>query len=133
MDFQEVINYRNKENQFMGLVGIKLTQMEEGYAVGEIELKAHHKNLIGSVHGGCIFSLADSIAGAAAMSRGDRATTLSSDFHYLSPALTCEKLIASAKEIKNGKTITVIEVDVKDEKEILLAKGTFSYFSLGKI
>jgi len=130
MDFQELIKQRNTQIQFLRLVGINITEMKYGYAVGEIILQEHHQNLIGSVHGGCIFSLADSVSGAAAMSYGNPATTLSSDFHFLSPAITCTKLTATASEIKRGKTINVFDVEVRDEKETLLARGTFSYFNL---
>lgn len=130
MDFQELIRQRNTEIQFLQLVGITITEMDNGYAAGEIILQKHHQNLIGSVHGGCIFSLADTVSGAAAMSYGNPATTLSSDFHFLAPAITCTKLTATASEIKHGKTITVFDVEIRDENETLLARGTFSYYNL---
>ncbi len=133
MNYQELLSKRNASNKFMDLVGIKITEMEPGYAAGEITLTEHHRNVIGSVHGGCIFTLADTVSGAAAISMGYRATTISSDFHFLSPALTCQKLISSARLIKDGKTIGVYDVDVRDENGKLLSKGTFSYFNLEKI
>lgn len=130
MDFQEILMQKNSGVQFLRLVGISITEMQKGYAAGEIILQEHHQNLIGSVHGGCIFSLADSVSGAAAMSYGQPATTLSSDFHFLAPAVTCAKLTATANEVKHGKTITVFDVEVRNENETLLAKGTFTYFTL---
>lgn len=133
IDFKKLIKQRNADNRFMLLVGVTITEMSTGYAAGEIILSECHRNLIGSVHGGCIFTLADSVSGAAAVSHGNKATTLSSDFHYLNPALDCKKLIAKATEIKYGKTINVFEVKVTDEKDRLLAQGTFSYFILGGI
>lgn len=133
MNFIELIEERNTKNAFMALLGIKITDMAEGYAAGEIILGRQHKNLIGTAHGGCIFSLADSVVGAAAVSLGNRSTTVTTDFHYLAPALNNEKLTAEATLIKNGKTIVVFDVAVRDEQNKLLAKGTFTYFNLGKI
>ena len=128
---KEIMEYRNRNNSFSKYLGIRTTEMEPGFARGEMPVKPEFENAVGSVHGGCIFTLADTIGGAAAASHGNRMTTVSSDFHYLSPAIGTSKLYAVAKEIKHGKTISVYDVEILDDREKLIAKGTFSYFNLG--
>lgn len=128
---KEIMDYRNQNNKFCGYLGIHTTEMETGFAKGEMPVNEHFENAVGSVHGGCIFSLADTIGGSAAASYGNKMTTISSDFHYLTAAMNTRKLFATAKEIKHGKTICVIDVEVFDDKEKRIAKGTFSYFNLG--
>lgn len=129
--WEEIRTYRELNNKFAARIGIRTTKIEEGYAEGEIDIAPEHGNAVGSVHGGCIFSLADTIGGAAASSHGARVTTISSDFHYLSPALKAVRLFAAAREIKNGKHIIVCDVEISDVSGKLIAKGTFSYFNLG--
>lgn len=129
--FKEIMDHRNQNNHFCILLGIRTTQMDQGSAKGEMPIREHHENAVGSVHGGCIFSLADTIGGSAAASYGHKMTTLSSDFHYLTAAMGTEKLYTSAREIKHGKRICVFDVEVSDDKDRLIAKGTFSYFDLG--
>ncbi|MCI8659227.1 MAG: PaaI family thioesterase [Lachnospiraceae bacterium] len=127
------MKYRNENNHFAVLLGIRTLKMNPGYAMGEMELTKQHINAVGSVHGGCIFALADTIGGAAAASHGTQITTISGDFHYLSAAMEgCKRLIAVAREIKYGKRILVYDVEVTDETGRGIAKGVFSYYNLGK-
>lgn len=131
MTCEEILKYRNDQNHFASFTGIVTTEMTPGYAKGEIVLEKHHVNAVGSVHGGCIFALADTIGGAAAASHGTRITTISADFHYLSAAIGSRKLTGTAREVKFGKKIRVYDVEITDDQDRLIAKGMFSYYNLG--
>ena len=130
MTLEDVLKYKGANNGFNEHVGIEMTGLSEGYAKGELIVRDCHKNQIGSVHGGCLFTLADSIGGLAASSRGSRMTTISGEFHFLRPAITTKKLICTAKELKYGKKIAVYDVEIIDENNSLIAKGTFSFYNL---
>ena len=58
-------------------VGIKFVDISEGYAKCEIEIDERHLNPGKSVHGGCIYTLADIVGGVAAWSRGNYVVTTS--------------------------------------------------------
>lgn len=128
---EDYMAYRNEHNEYAAFIGIRTTEMKEGYARGEMPVRKEYTNAIGSIHGGCLFSLADTIGGAAAASHGIRITTVSGDFHYLSPGIGVKKLYAEAEEIKNGKRVSVCDVAVTGEDGTLLAKGTFTFFKMG--
>ena len=130
--FAEIMEFRNKSNKFASYMGIRTTEMKAGYAKGEMNIKGVYENAISSVHGGCIFTLADTIGGSAAASHGDKMTTISSDFHYLSPELDTDKLYCTGREVKYGKKIAVYDVEVTDVQGRLIAKGLFSYYNLGE-
>ena len=115
MTCEEIMKYRNENNSFGTFLGIVTTEMAPGYAKGELHLTENHINTVGSVHGGAIFALADTVGGSAAASHGTRTTTVSGDFHYLSAAIGSKKLIGIAKEIKYGKRIRVYDVEIRDE------------------
>ena len=87
LDYQKIMNYRNGNNPFARHSGITITDMKNGYAKGEMEITEFHKNPIDSVHGGCLYTLADATGGAAAASHGKMLTTLNSSFEFLKPAI----------------------------------------------
>lgn len=129
--FQALIAYRNSGiNSFASYIGIEITDISLGSAQGEIVLEEHHGNPIGSIHGGCLFALADSVGGAAAVSRRRPVTTLNSSISYVTAAIGKKKLVGRATEIKAGRKTCVYRVDIFDENDKLLVTSTMTYFYL---
>jgi len=117
-----------KHEGFANTTGLKLVTAKAGYAEGELDIKQMHYNPIGSVHGGCIFTLADTIGGAAVASNGVVCTTLSSNIDYLNAAIESKKLLAKATPVRVGKRIFVYDVNVYDEAERHIAKVSITYY-----
>lgn len=111
---------------------IELTDYGNGFCTGRIKIEARHKNLHGTVHGGCVFSLADTVAGYTAMTKGTIITTLNASINYLHPVIGTEYLICKGEIIKDGKTLTVVRTELFDDNGRLLADGSFSCFILGQ-
>jgi acyl-CoA thioesterase len=130
MDFERLKEIRNQG--FIRELGFQLTDIREGYAKGELILKPTHQNPIGSAHGGVIYSIADTVGGAAATSYGRYVTTVTGNINYLRPAMNCEKLIGESREIKVGKKICVYEVTITNEKGSEIAVATMTFFYLDK-
>ena len=65
-------------------------------------------NVHGFVHGGALFSLADTVAGAASFATGRDSVTLTGTINYIKPG-TGGKLIGIAQEISRGRTTGVYE------------------------
>ena len=65
--FSEVWEKRGQEtdaaNDFRKKIEMEITEARPGYAVGEIVLKPWHMNILGIVHGGVLYSLADTVGG----------------------------------------------------------------------
>ena len=70
--FEEIREFRNNNNKFASYLGIWTTEIRKGFAAGEMTVQDYFENAVSSVHGGCIFALADTIGGAAAASYGYR-------------------------------------------------------------
>lgn len=132
MDYMELIRFREEKNHFTRELGIHTLELKEGYAKAELRLEKKHMNFLGSVHGGCLFTMADTVAGAASSSYGNYSTTVNASINYLAPAIQVERLVAEARVIKHGKRIGVYEVEIRDEKGKLLAQGNFTYYDMGK-
>lgn len=129
--FEEFDRIMREDPGFIKEMGIELTELEEGYAKGRITLSEKHNNPMGTVHGGLIFGLADTIGGRAAMSYGDKVVTLNANISYLNAAANTEYIEAEATEVKNGKTTAIYDVMIRTAEGIDVAKVTFTFFKVG--
>lgn len=111
--------------------GIKVTHLEEGRAVCEMEITANHLNPLHTVHGGAVYSLADVVGGISTRTLGGNPTTGSSTINYMRPTIGCTKLIGDARVLKLGKTISVVEIAIYDQNNREVARVMSNYFDLG--
>ena len=51
-----------RNDKFIELIGIRIVELDEGYCKGELEVTDQHMNPLGTVHGGCLYTLADTDA-----------------------------------------------------------------------
>ena len=94
--------------------GITLDELDEVHAVTSLTVGARHRNAFGGIMGGAIFTLAD-FAFAALTNDRERVTVAQQvSINYLSPAKG-ERLIATARYRKDGRTSCVVNVDVTDD------------------
>ena len=72
-----------RRDPFAERMGVEMVLVEEGRAVARMEITDTHRNFLGMVHGGAIFSLADLAFGAAANSWGTRSMAIHITIDYL--------------------------------------------------
>ena len=117
--------------------GIKVTSIKEGYAEGEIEIQEYHLNPRGTIHGGLLYVLTDTIGGLATRTvNGMNAfvpATASSSISYLKPTIAIKKLIAKANVVKFGKRLSVVQIEVFDEKGEHLATSLSNYSNISHL
>ncbi len=131
IDFEKLVKYRNDHNAFAQLIAIQVDEIHGGYARAHFDVTEKHMNPINSVHGGCLYSLADVVAGSAASSYGMKVTTMDSNMQYLRPAIDCTQIIGYAEAVKVGKRVAVYRIELRNQDETVLAIGTFTFMSLG--
>jgi len=123
-------HFSEQKEEFSSMVGIEILELEVGFCKGRFILNPKHMNSYGIVHGGCTYTLADTITGAAALSHGKQVVTLNGSINYLSPASNTDALYAEAKEVKYGSKIAVYDVTITNAEGDLIANGNFSFFIL---
>ncbi|MBI1876818.1 MAG: PaaI family thioesterase [Chloroflexi bacterium] len=114
------------------LIGFSLTSVEPGQAVFEFEASERHTNPMGTLHGGILCDIADAAMGtayASLLEAGETFTTLELKINFLKPVWQA-KLRAVGRVIKNGRTIGLVECDVLDEKDQLVAHATSTCMTL---
>ena len=110
-----IIEHLN-QSPFRELVGIEITDIEEGRAEGRLPLEQKHSSRRGDLiaQGGVAFTLADSVGGAAAISLEGRPTpTIDFRIDYLRPATT--DLRAIGEVTRSGSETSVVDVVVTGE------------------
>ena len=116
--------------EFADLVGLRPVSLDTGRAVFAVKLRPEHLNPHGVVHGGVVYTLADTTMGAALTTRldaGERCLTLEIKINYVAPALE-GTLACEAVVVDRGRRIGVLEARVRDEAEKLVALATGSFY-----
>ena len=116
---------------FRDLVGVTFTRVDDGYSHCVLEVDKKLLNPAGIVHGGALYTLADSGMGAALFSfvdEGELFLTIETSVFYFkavsSGTLTCE-----ARVVHRGKRIAVMEAEIKNGEQLVAkAMGTFSIY-----
>ena len=114
------------------LIGFRLTEVEPGHAVIELAATERHANPMGTLHGGVLCDIADAAMGtayASTLEEGETYTTLELKINFLKPVWT-GKLRAVGRLVKGGRTIGLVECDVTDEKQSLVARASSTCMTL---
>ena len=114
------------------LVGFTLVAVEPGSAVVEFEATERHANPMGTLHGGIFCDVADAAMGmawAATLDEGETFTTLELKINFLKPVWT-GKLTATGRVVKGGRTVGLVECDVVDDKQRLVARASSTVMTL---
>ncbi len=129
-DFQNTIRERLQKQNFMALVGFKITKIAEGVVEGELLLSPKHQQHKGFVHGGVTATLADITAGLAAVSlvpADHHVVTADLKISYLNPGVG-EKLFARGWVLKQGRKLNFCEAEVycisAGKPAVLIAKAS---------
>lgn len=123
---QEIVQEMYAGDAFSKWLGIEVLENKAGYARLEMTVRAEMCNGFGIAHGGISYSLADSALAFAANGYGKHALSIETGISHHKPIAAGTKILAEAQEIKEGRTLGVYQVYIKNEKGVLLAsfKGT---------
>ncbi|HZU28517.1 MAG TPA: PaaI family thioesterase [Bryobacteraceae bacterium] len=108
------------------LLGFRLTAVEIGAAVVEMQTGPEHANLFGGVHGGVLCSLVDSamgIAHASTLGDGETFTTIDLQISFLR-GVKIAHLTARGRIIKHGRNVSFAESEVQDDAGRVIAKAS---------
>ena len=114
------------------LIGFRIVEAEVGRVVVELDADERHANPMGTLHGGVLCDIADAAMGMAYASRlpeGESFTTLELKINYLKPVWR-GRLRATGKVVKAGQTVGLVECDILDDKESLVARASSTCLTL---
>ena len=114
------------------LVGFQIVRAEGGQARVDLEAGPQHANPMGTLHGGILCDIADAAMGTAQASllqEGETFTTLELKINFLRPFWN-GRLHALARVVRPGRTISLVECDVLDDQERLVARASSTCMTL---
>lgn len=120
------------QNTYMQEFKMEILEIERGFVKGKLPVTDRVLNPYGSVHGGCLYSLADITAGLAACTYGVYSSTISGNMEYILPAIDTKYIICIAKEIRQGMHVSQYEAFLYDDKEQLVDKAVFSFYMMNR-
>jgi uncharacterized protein (TIGR00369 family) len=114
------------------LLGFTLSAVAAGEAVIEFTAGRQHANPMGTLHGGVLCDIADAamgIAYASLLAEGETFATLELKINFLKPVWAA-KLRAVGRIVKRGRTVGLLECDITDEQQSLVARASSTCMTL---
>jgi acyl-CoA thioesterase len=123
---KKVVAKMMQNDLFSQWMDVKVIEVSEGYSKIEMKLRNEMINGFNVIHGGIIFSLADSAFAFACNNRNSLSMALDVSITFNKASQPGDTLIAEAKEIHNGRStgLYIINVINHNNEQVALFKGT---------
>ncbi len=118
-EFETRVRGSFSRQRIMDTIGARLTRVEPGAVEIELPVSPHVSQQHGYVHAGVVSTIADSACGYAALSlmpAGAGVLTAEFKVNLLAPA-EGERLVASGRVVKPGRTLTVAQAEVHADRD----------------
>jgi uncharacterized protein (TIGR00369 family) len=116
---------------FLGFLGLKVVALDHGAGTLTVSMpmrpELERRQGSGQFHGGPLAAFIDSVGDyAIGMAVGGGVPTINLRIDYLRPAVG-SVLTGTARVRRAGRTVALVDVDVYDEKQALVAVGRGTY------
>ena len=118
-------------NPFMRHNHMKIEKISTECSEISMEVHPDGLNIMGMIHGGLLYSLADVVTGLTARADGRKYVTQSAHINFIRN-VSEGTVYAKGILIRRGRSITIVRSEVTDEKGNLLADVTVDMFCLGE-
>ena len=135
---KKLLDIYNKVNSFGNENGMKLTILEPGSIMYEMEVLQKHLATPTAIHGGMLAAMMDGVIGVAALSsvaeEGKLVSTVEFKISYYNPALLGDILTGKGTVEKKGNRIIYASGEIynQDNKIIAKALGTLNAYPIEK-
>ena len=114
------------------LIGMELTAVRPGWVAIELEAGRRHASPLGTVHGGVIGAIADAAMGlayATMLKEAETFATIELKINFLRP-VWAGRLRAEGKVVSSGRNLGLVECDVTDQDQRLVARALSTCMTL---
>ena len=106
------------------LIGMELAAVRPGRVAIELDAGRQHASPLGTVHGGILCAIADAAMGlayATTLNEGETFATVEIKVNFLRPVWQ-GRLRAEGKVVNSGRSLGLVECDVTDQDQRLIAR-----------
>lgn len=120
------INKKVQDIPFLKTLGVSVRVIAEQHAEMVVTIDDRHLNYMGTVHGGLISALVDTVCffPKPLIPSGLKLTTVDLNVSYVKPALQGDTLVARSELLHLGRRTARLSVKVTDQDHGLVAYGT---------
>ena len=114
------------------LIGMELAAVRPGWVVIELEAGKRHASPLGTVHGGVLGAIADAAMGlayATMLKEAETFATIELKINFLRPVWE-GRLRAEGKVVSTGRNLGLVECDVTDQDQRLVARALSTCMTL---
>lgn len=122
----------NNNDRFAKSIGAQITEVREGYAKAELDVKENHLNGAGVCQGGVIYTLADLAFAAVANCHGTLSLGISNTVTFIKSAQLGDHLTAECTEVVNHHKLPYCDMKVMNQNGEILAVVTGLGYRLKK-
>jgi len=126
------LNWSIDHNPFSKLCKMEVLEAEEGYVKGRMPLLEEYTNPYQGMHGGCLYALADTMAGLAGVTYGNYVVTVDGHLNYINAANNTEYVYCEARVRKAGKKVVLCQLDIFGDDGTCFCTGDFNFFRLAR-
>src|SRR5438445_906130 len=113
---------------FATLIGLVIDSATKDAVLGHVDIEARHTQPVGIVHGGVYSSIVETLASIGAFltawEDGKNAAGIENHTSFLRSIGAGHRVSAVATPIHRGRTMHLWEVNVRDDRDRLVARGT---------
>jgi acyl-CoA thioesterase len=127
---EKILKAPKPAKRFLELIGLKFVKMEKGFSRSELTITGSLLNPYDTLHGGVVYSMADTGMGGALstlMEEDERCSTIEIKINYLKSTRS-GRLVCDTKVIHKRKNIGFLESSVKDQEDRLVATATGTFY-----
>jgi len=120
------VNEKVQDIPFLKTLGVSVQEIAERHAEMTVTIDDRHLNYMGTVHGGLISALVDTVCffPKPLIPSGLKLTTVDLNVSYVRPALKGDTLVARSELLHLGRRTARLTVKVTDQDHGLVAYGT---------
>ena len=120
------VNEKVQNIPFLKTLGVSVMDITEKQAEMSVTIDDRHLNYMGTVHGGLISALVDTVCffPKPLIPSGLKLTTVDLNVSYVKPALKGDTLVARSELLHLGRRTARLSVKVTDQNHGLVAYGT---------
>ena len=110
-----LIEKLNNEDRFAQSIGVRLTDIREGYARAELTVEERHLNGAGVCQGGVLFTLADLAFAAVANARGLITLGISNTITFVRSGQLGDRLTAECTETVDHQRLPYCDIRITNQ------------------
>lgn len=127
-ELKEAVNKLLSKNNFISYLDLEIIELGPDRTVGRVPFSEKLLNPYGTMHGGCLYALADTVGGTLANMNGKLVTTTNGNMSYLNPAANTRYVYCEANLVRCGQHLVTVDIQIKGDDNQLFDVATFTFF-----